>query len=88
MIKGIITDISHVLVDISHDIGGHLGEITAFSLCFLVVNGVNWQSEIIRFSLGITASIISGYVVNRLKKYWDKPKPKTHTKKTKIKTPE
>jgi hypothetical protein len=79
MLKGIITDISH-------DIGGHLEDITAFSFCFLVVNGINWQSEIIRFSLGITASIISGYVVNRLKHYWDKPKPK-HKKTTKHKPP-
>ncbi len=69
-----------VIAEISHDITGHLEDITAFSFCFLVVNGINWQSEIIRFTLGISASIISGYVVNRLKHYWDKPKRKTPKK--------
>lgn len=73
--------LKQIIADIGQDIVYRAEDITAFSLCFLVVNSINWQSEIIRFSLGITASIISGYVVNRLKKHWDTPTKKRNGKK-------
>ena len=66
--------LSKLLHDIGQDIHDHAEGIAAFGSCFLVVNTISWQSEIIRFTLGIAASIISGYIVNRLKKYWDNPK--------------
>jgi len=74
MLQGFISDIGH-------DIHNHSESITASVTCFLLVNNLNWQYEIVRFLLGIVASIFSGYVVNRLKKYWDKPKNKKNGKK-------
>lgn len=75
-----------LLHDIGHDIHDHAEGIAAFGSCFLVVNTISWQSEIIRFTLGIAASIISGYIVNRLKRYWDSDikKEKRNGKKSKI----
>lgn len=73
--------IKNALLDIAHDIHSHSESITASITCFLVVNTFNWKYEMVRFVLGIAASILSGYVVNRLKKYWDKPKKRNGTNK-------
>lgn len=66
-----------LLKELAHDIGNdfytNAESIAAFSTCMIAVTTVNWQGEIIRFTFGIGASIISAYVVNRLKKYWDDP---------------
>lgn len=66
--------IKDLLTDIGHDLYVHAESIAAFSTCFIAVTTVNWQGEIIRFTFGIGASIISAYIVNRLKRYWDMPK--------------
>lgn len=66
--------IRELIHDIGADLYNHAESVAAFSTCFLAVTTINWQGEIIRFTFGIAASIVSAYIVNRLKKYWDKPK--------------
>ena len=65
--------LKNVVIDIGNDFYNHAESIAAFSTCLIAVTTINWQGEIIRFTFGIGASIISAYVVNRLKKYWDDP---------------
>jgi hypothetical protein len=65
--------LKQLATDIGNDFYDHAESVAAFSTCFIAVTTINWQGEIIRFTFGIGASIISAYVVNRLKKYWDDP---------------
>lgn len=64
--------IKDLIIDIGHDLYVHAEQVAAFGSCFLVVNTLNWQGEIIRFTFGVAASILSAYIVHRLKKYWNK----------------
>ena len=62
----------------------YLEEITAGGTTFLVLSNidfisviynldVNWSNEVVRMGFSLTTSIISAYIVNRLKnKYWNK----------------
>ena len=62
----------------------YLEEITAGGTTFLVLSNinfisviynldVNWSNEVVRMGFSLTTSIVSAYIVNRLKnKYWNK----------------
>lgn len=77
LLVSFLLSLNMLLKELAHDIGNdfytNAESIAAFSTCLIAVTTVNWQGEIIRFTFGIGASIISAYVVNRLKKYWDDP---------------
>lgn len=56
-----------------HDYEG----IMAFGSCFLMMQTIDWTNEIIKYIVSFTMSILSAYVVNRLKKRWDKKENNT-----------
>jgi hypothetical protein len=80
--------IKKLMTQFIHYIGktmiNYLEEITAGGTTFLVLSNVdfisviynlnvNWSNEVIRMCFSLTTSIISAYIVNRLKnKYWNK----------------
>lgn len=80
--------IKKLMTQFIHYIGktmiNYLEEITAGGTTFLVLSNidfisvisnlnVNWSNEVIRMVFSLTTSIISAYIVNRLKnKYWNK----------------
>lgn len=80
--------IKKLMTQFIHYIGktmiNYLEEITAGGTAFLVLSNVdfisviynlnvNWSNEVIRMVFSLTTSIISAYIVNRLKnKYWNK----------------
>lgn len=72
--------LKHLLIDISHDIVNNSAEITAFSVYLVVSNTINWQGEALHYLFNIGSAIVSGYIVHKLKKFWDKKERKT-TKK-------
>jgi hypothetical protein len=49
----------------------------------LVSNTINWQGEALHYLFNIGSAIVSGYIVHKLKKFWDKKERKT-PKKPKI----
>lgn len=51
-------------------------QIVASGTCYLFLKTINWEDRLITLMFSVGASILSGYVVNRLKKRWDKPKKK------------
>jgi putative flippase GtrA len=72
--------LKHLLIDISQDLITNSEEITAFSVYLLVSNTVNWQGEALHYLFNIGSAIVSGYIVHKLKKFWDKKEKRT-TKK-------
>lgn len=80
--------ITKLMAQFIHYIGktmiNYLEEITAGGTAFLVLSNVdfisviynlnvNWSNEVIRMCFSLTTSIISAFIVNRLKnKYWNK----------------
>jgi putative flippase GtrA len=72
--------LKHLLIDISQDLITNSEEITAFSVYLLVSNTVNWQGEALHYLFNIGSAIVSGYIVHKLKKFWDKKERKTPKK--------
>lgn len=72
--------LKHLLIDISQDLITNSEEITAFSVYLLVSNTVNWQGEALHYLFNIGSAIVSGYIVHKLKKVWDKKDRKTPKK--------
>jgi hypothetical protein len=62
-----------ILINKLHDYEG----LMAFSSCFLMMQTIDWTNEIIKYIVSFTMSILSAYVVNRLKKRWDKKENNT-----------
>lgn len=74
MLKNIITIASDVISDVGH----YFEELTGGMVCFVIMNVIDWQYEIIKFTMGIGASIISAYLVHKIKsKFWSN-NPKEH----------
>lgn len=75
MLKDIIKAISVIIIDVSKDAGNYFEEISGGAVCMIVMTAIDWQYEIIRFTMGVGASIISAYLVHKIKsKFWDKKK--------------
>jgi putative flippase GtrA len=72
--------LKHLLIDISQDIVTNSEEITAFSVYLLVSNTINWQGEALHYLFNIGSAIVSGYIVHKLKKFWDKKEKRTPKK--------
>jgi len=75
--------LKHLLIDISQDLITNSEEITAFSVYLLVSNTVNWQGEALHYLFNIGSAIVSGYIVHKLKKFWDKKEKRTTKKPNK-----
>ena len=72
--------LKHLLIDISQDLITNSEEITAFSVYLLVSNTINWQGEALHYLFNIGSAIVSGYIVHKLKKFWDKKEKRTPKK--------
>lgn len=76
--------LKELIIGITIDPYSYAEEITAIGGTFaltIIGNAVilhpsfNWKIELMKWILGLVASIFNAYVVNRLKKkWWDKPK--------------
>ena len=64
--------LKYLFIDISQDVISNSEEITAFSVYLLVSNTINWQGEVLHYLFNIGSAIVSGYIVHKLKKVWDK----------------
>lgn len=74
--------IKELALDITHDVIANCEEITAFSV-YLLISNINWQGEILHYLFNIGSAVVSGYIVHKFKKYWDKKdkKPRNNGKK-------
>jgi hypothetical protein len=49
-------------------------QISAFGSCFLMASTIDWANHLARFFFSLGASLISAFVVNRIKEYREKKK--------------